>query len=135
MPPPAPLNTPPSEMLPPPVVVVKVCAAVLLIGKLIVSRLVLLLTTSPVRVMELLVSVKALAPPLNVIPATLFRAVRLLFSAVSEDPAAPNTQESRLMGGLLAPVQLASPKLMEVLPTQVSAPLAAWASVGVNIVI
>src|ERR1017187_8771568 len=132
MPPPESLNTPPGVRLPPPAVVVKVPEPVLAIGKLRVSRLVLLLITPPVSVMELLLSVKALAPPLNVIPATLFSAVRLLFSVVPEVPAAPNSQESPLKGGLLTPVQLASPKLTEVLPTQVSGPLAAWASDGIK---
>src|ERR1019366_6802564 len=66
------------------------------------------------------------------IPATLFRAVRSLFRFVPEVPATPNSHESPLKGGLLTPVQLASPKLMEVLPSQVSAPLAALASDGVK---
>src|ERR1039457_6409161 len=130
MPPPESLNTPPSVRLPPPAVVVKVTEPVLAIGKLRVSRLVLLLITQPVSVMKLLLSEKALAPPLNVIPATLFSAVRLLFSVVPEVPATPNSQESPLTGVMLAPVQLGSPKLMEVLPTQVSGPLAAKTSDG-----
>ena len=110
-------------MLPPPVVLT-VSTAVPAMGKLMVSRAAPRLVRPPVSVMESLVKVKALAPLLNVMPATL-KPERLLFSVVPEIPAAPNTQESPLMGGLFAPVQLASAKLMLPLPTHVSAPFAA----------
>jgi hypothetical protein len=54
--------------------------------------------------------------------------IRLSIREVPEDPAAPKTSESPEIGGLLVPDQLeADQLLLLVLPTYVSAPLAAMA--------
>ena len=73
----------------------------------------------------LLVKVNALAPELKVMPDTNMPEEKVLFNTAPAPPAAPNIHESPLMGGLLAPVQLGSARLAEVLPTHVSGPF--WA--------
>jgi len=79
-------------------------------------------------------SVKVLPPKVNELAPLLKvsllsnRLVMLLFNDVPDDPAAPNTNESPLAGGVLPPDVVQLPAVFQfasVLPTQVSVP-AAW---------